>query len=82
MQMITVYIQAFGILKDFMGKDEFMWELSEGTTVKELKQKIKENYLVHPELPIAVVKENKYQKEETVLQNSDHLFLMPPVSGG
>jgi molybdopterin converting factor small subunit len=80
--MITVYVQAFGILKDFMGKDEFMWELAAGTTVKEFKKMIKEKYLVHPELPIAVVRENKYQTEDAVFENLDHLFLMPPVSGG
>lgn len=80
--MMTVYIQAFGILKDFMGKEEFLWELPSGITVKELKEKIKSQYLVHPELPIAVVRNNQYQRDETQIENMDHLFLMPPVSGG
>jgi molybdopterin converting factor small subunit len=47
-----------------------------------MRSHIRSNFLVHPELPIAVVRDNRYLEDATVIQNEDHLFLMPPVSGG
>jgi molybdopterin converting factor small subunit len=80
--MITVHVQAFGILKDFIGSSEMQWKLREGITAEEIRSHIRSHYLVHPELPIAVVRDNRYLEDATGIQNEDHLFLMPPVSGG
>lgn len=80
--MIEVHVQAFGILKDFIGSTEVKWTLEEEMTALSMKAYIKKNFMVHPQLPIAVVRDNRYLADDAMIQDQDHLFLMPPVSGG
>ena len=79
---MVVHVQAFGILKDFLGSSEVQWNLSVGITAKGVRAFLKKNYPVHPGLPIAVVRDNRYLADDEIIQDQDHLFLMPPVSGG
>ena len=80
--MINITIQAFGIVKDFIGQQPVTWEVEKDMTVGELRQLVRSKCLVHPSLPIAIVRHNQYQKDDECLQSGDDIFLMPPVSGG
>jgi len=82
MTMNKYKIRAFGITKDFLGGRETTIEIR-GRTVGELRQELSERYpqlLGLKSLYIAV--NSDYAEETRVLEDSDEIALIPPVSGG
>ena len=75
-------IRAFGITKDLLGGKDTVIEIR-GTTVGELKEELSERF---PELSglksLFVAVNNDYADDERVLQPTDEIALIPPVSGG
>jgi molybdopterin synthase sulfur carrier subunit len=75
-------IRAFGITKDLLGGRDTTIEIR-GTTVGELKEEISERF---PELSglksLFVAVNNDYADDDRVLQPTDEIALIPPVSGG
>ena len=75
-------IKAFGVTKDFLGGKETLIEIS-GQTVGDLRAALNERYpqlLGLRSLYIAVNRD--YAEEDRILEATDEIALIPPVSGG
>lgn len=75
-------IKAFGITKDLLGGRETFIEIK-GETVAELRAALNERY---PQLlglrSLFIAVNNDYADEDILLNPSDEIALIPPVSGG
>lgn len=75
-------IKAFGITKEILGGKEMVVEVN-GTTVAELRHYLNEKY---PQLiglrSLFIAVNNSYAQEDTNLNETDEIALIPPVSGG
>ncbi len=80
--MNTFKIRAFGITKDFLGGKETYIEIN-GNTVADLRQELADRF---PELlglkSLYIAVNDDYAAEDRVLQSTDEIALIPPVSGG
>jgi molybdopterin synthase sulfur carrier subunit len=75
-------IKAFGVTKDYLGGKEAVVEIK-GRTVGDLRTELNERYpqlLGLRSLYIAVNRD--YADENKVLEITDEIALIPPVSGG
>lgn len=80
---MTVEIMAFGITKDIVGKTLINVELPDGSSVKELKEKLEKSYPKMQELKSLLIAVNEeYGDENYILSERDEIALIPPVSGG
>ena len=80
---MTLEILTFGIARDIIGSSFLTIEMTEGTTVNDLKRQILALYprfIALSSLMIAVNAE--YGNETMVLHKGDEIALIPPVSGG
>jgi molybdopterin synthase sulfur carrier subunit len=75
-------IKAFGITKDLLGGREATIEIN-GQTVADLRAALNERY---PQLlglrSLFIAVNNDYADENILLNASDEIALIPPVSGG
>lgn len=81
--MKTVKIKAFGITRDILGAREVEVQLEDGRTVGDLRAQLASAYpgiLALTSLFVAV--NNEYADDTLVLNESDEVALIPPVSGG
>jgi len=80
---MTLEIMAFGITKDIVGKTLINFDLPEGSSVKELKEKLTESYPEMKALTSLLIAVNEEYGDEThILNERDEIALIPPVSGG
>jgi molybdopterin synthase catalytic subunit len=80
---MQVRVLFFGILKDVNGKSEDSVDLREGASVRDLLAHYASEPRFHGVLSsIAVAVNQQYAAADTVLQPSDEVALLPPVSGG
>lgn len=74
---------AFGITKDIVGKTLINFEVPDGISVKELKEKLTENYPKMKALTSLLIAVNEEYGDDThILSERDEIALIPPVSGG
>jgi molybdopterin synthase sulfur carrier subunit len=79
---MDVRIKAFGITKDIVGAREIKLNFT-GTTVASLRQQLQTTYPALKGLnSLFVAVNNSYAEEDTILQSTDEIALIPPVSGG
>ncbi len=75
-------IRAFGITKDFLGGKETVIEMK-GSTVADLRAELSERF---PELvglrSLYIAVNSDYAAEDRILEATDEIALIPPVSGG
>lgn len=75
-------IKAFGITKDFLGGKETVLEMN-GQTVGDLRAVLNEKY---PQLlglrSLYIAVNSDYAEENRILESTDEIALIPPVSGG
>lgn len=75
-------IKAFGITKDILGGKETIIEIK-GKTVGDLRFTLNERY---PQLlglrSLYIAVNSDYAEESRILDDSDEIALIPPVSGG
>jgi len=75
-------IKAFGITKDLLGGRETFIEIK-GQTVADLRTALNERYPQLRELrSLFIAVNNDYADENILLNPSDEIALIPPVSGG
>ena len=80
---MTLEIMAFGITKDIVGKTLINFDLPDGSSVKELKEKLIEHYPKMEALTSLLIAVNEEYGDETyILSERDEIALIPPVSGG
>lgn len=76
-------IVCFGVAREIAGGSSLHLELSPGTTAAELKQKLIETYPAFGELvDFAIARNEAYATPDEVIEVSDELVIIPPVSGG
>ncbi|MDH4089772.1 MAG: MoaD/ThiS family protein [Cyclobacteriaceae bacterium] len=75
-------IKAFGITKDILGGKETIIEIK-GKTVADLRFTLNERF---PQLlglrSLYIAVNSDYAEEGRILEDSDEIALIPPVSGG
>ncbi|MEO5979102.1 MAG: MoaD/ThiS family protein [Chryseolinea sp.] len=80
--MLTFKLRTFGITRELLGSKEAMLEV-DGNTVADLRRTLSEKY---PGLrglnSLYIAVNNDYASEDQVLNTSDEIALIPPVSGG
>ncbi len=80
---MQVNILAFGITKDILGKTLVNIDIPEGSSVKQLKEKLIVTYPKMQELTSLLIAVNEeYGDELQIIQAGDEIALIPPVSGG
>ncbi|MEM6766695.1 MAG: MoaD/ThiS family protein [Bacteroidota bacterium] len=76
-------IICFGIAKDILGKREVILSLPDNLTVAQFKQMIEERY---PKLvglaSMKIAVNESYASSDQLIQPTDEIVLIPPVSGG
>ncbi len=81
---MKIEVLCFAGVREAMGKDRFELEVCEGTRVQEIVRQLKDRIFspehAAPSLLCAVNEE--FISEDTILNDSDVLALMTPVSGG
>ncbi len=76
-------ILTFGIARDIIGSSLFSIDLTEGSSVEDLKQQILEKYPRFESLSSLMIAVNEeYGNVDTLLKEGDEIALIPPVSGG
>ena len=81
--MINVKVKCFSQVKYALGVDVLTFEVEDNTTSIDLEKIIRERAgekLNNVSLRVAI--NQKYQKEEIVLQDGDEVVFIPPVQGG
>ena len=80
---MKIQLLLFGITKDLLDTNEFVFVLSENDTVGDLKRALR---LKHPQLEninsYAIAVNESYANDEFLLQEKDIVAIIPPVSGG
>ena len=80
---MKINILAFGIAKDIMGKREIAFQLPEAATVAQLKDDLLRSYPAFEDLrSLAVAINSTYAEDDLIIQSTDEIALIPPVSGG
>jgi molybdopterin converting factor subunit 1 len=80
---MKIRILAFGIAREIMGSRNLEVDVSEGTTVSDLRKKISDSYpplkdLKHLHLSL----NGDYTDGKEVVSEQDEIAIIPPVSGG
>ena len=78
-------ILLFGIAKDIVGKEKIQISPQDETpgSVLELKRILWDSYPEFGKLSsLAVAVNSEYATDGTLLENSDEIAIIPPVSGG
>lgn len=80
---MQVSVLFFGITKELIGKRQITMDLPDIITVAEFKRILQEKY---PELTdlssLAIAINSSYAFERDLINASDEIALIPPVSGG
>ncbi len=62
----------------YFGEREFHLEVSEGTTVGELRDIL----AIDPAIRLLTMVNHHYEREEWVLEDKDRIGIFPPIGGG
>ncbi|NNF20741.1 MAG: molybdopterin converting factor subunit 1 [Saprospiraceae bacterium] len=80
---MNIKILLFGVTRDMIGESTLDIQVSEGQNVGEMLEDLKTRF---PELSklrsLLVAVNDEYAEEGKVLNQSDEIALIPPVSGG
>ena len=60
------------------GEKEFDLDVTEGTTIRELRAIL----AINPAIPILSMVNNHHEHEEWVLKENDRIAMFPPIGGG
>ena len=81
---MKVKVLFFASFRDIAGCKEKDWEIPEGVTVGDLKDRVMTAFAGLGPLSnsLAVAVNTEYSDDSTVLSDGDEVALIPPVSGG
>jgi molybdopterin converting factor subunit 1 len=79
---MRVRVLYFGVLRERLGGDQELLELTDGATVTGVLNVYRERVPGFAWDSIAVAVNQEYARAEVVLQDGDEVALLPPVSGG
>lgn len=80
----SLSIKLFASLRQAMNSDEIKIEISNKTTVSQMKKTVFETFtnLKKLNIPFIVAVNHKYASDSVVINTDDEIALIPPVSGG
>ncbi len=82
-EAVTYELLAFGIARDIVGGSTISLSLDGSQTVGHLKEVLRERYPDFARLKsLAIAVEAAYREDDHVLNPSDEIVIIPPVSGG
>lgn len=80
---MTIQLLTFGIARDICGGAQVAIDLPQGATVRQLRQQLLRRFPRLLDLrTIAIAVNNEYARDEQILDPTDEVALIPPVSGG
>jgi len=80
---MKINILAFGIAKDIINSSTLGIEISEGTTVGQLKKQLTSQFPDFEKLrSLSIAVNQEYQEDDFLLNEKDEIVIIPPVSGG
>ena len=80
---MTIKLVAFGIAKDILQNSSIDFALAEQATVATLKADLCSQYPEFQRLKsFAIAVNEEYQTDDFVINSSDEVVIIPPVSGG
>ena len=80
---MQVPVLLFGITKDIVGERRITLEVEEGSNVAGLLTKLRAQYPGLEDVTSMLIAVNEeYASTDKILQSSDEIALIPPVSGG
>ncbi|MDJ0646123.1 MAG: MoaD/ThiS family protein [Flavobacteriaceae bacterium] len=79
---MQIQVLLFGITRDIIGENKLSLTISSGITVKKLKQQLELQYAELNKYNYSVAINEAYAENDTEINNSDTVALIPPVSGG
>ena len=76
-------VQLYGIAKDFLNTDELLVKPEKDYTVGDLRTWLKKTHPVFAKLPHFMIAVNQtYAIDSDILEETDEIAIIPPVSGG
>jgi len=76
-------ISAFGIAKDIVGQRSLSLDVNDVGTLAELKNELSKRFPEFRKLVSLTLAVNEsYESDNYLLQENDHVVIIPPVSGG
>jgi len=79
---MQITVKCFASARDILACDEFLMEISEGTTVEVVERRIREKSPMLASLPFMLALNMAYPEEGAIVREGDELAVIPPVSGG
>lgn len=80
---MQIKIVAYGIARDLLSTAQMDYEIHEGASIVELKDKLVSDYPEFSKLrSLAFAINEEYVGDDSVIQPQDEIVLIPPVSGG
>jgi molybdopterin synthase sulfur carrier subunit len=80
---MKVKVKAFGIAREIFGHQHIEMALDGGSTVGTLKQGLQRQYPQLEAIRSYVLAVNhEYAEDTVIIQESDEIAIIPPVSGG
>ena len=80
---MNLKVLLFGIAKDIAGQNEIAFDMERPITVKQFKESLQKQY---PDLEslahFAVAVNQEFASDNQVINETDEIALLPPVSGG
>jgi len=80
---MNIKILLFGVTRDIIGDSTLDIEISDSQSVGDMMKELKTRF---PDLnrlnSLLVAVNNEYAEEDKILNQSDEIALIPPVSGG
>lgn len=82
LDLASVKVKLFASSRELVGENEVRISLADKTTVGNLRKKIVEMYPALSKITFVVAVNHKVSDDSTVINNSDEVAVLPPVSGG
>ena len=80
---MNIQILAFGIAKDIVGGSQLDFAIEPGATVADLKSSLVKTFPKFTDLAsIAIALNSEYATDDQIIESSDEIVIIPPVSGG
>ncbi len=80
---MTIKLVAFGIAKDILQDKSIDFSIEENATVGTLKADLCAQYPEFKRLKsFAIAVNEEYQNDDFIINSSDEVVIIPPVSGG
>ncbi|MFY3739695.1 MAG: molybdopterin converting factor subunit 1 [Candidatus Nitrosomirales archaeon] len=82
LDLASVKVKLFASSRELVGENEVRISLADKTTVGNLRKKIVEMYPALSKITFVVAVNHKVSDDSAVINSSDEVAVLPPVSGG